>query len=54
MTDNPYFPQYVLPVKHAAAHTLCVFLRHNRRQDQRHDMITWMIEGLEQYGMLIQ
>nr|XP_048287143.1 serine/threonine-protein phosphatase 4 regulatory subunit 4 isoform X2 [Myodes glareolus] len=42
MTNN------VLPVQRAAARTLCVFLRYNRRQEQRHEVIQKLIEQLGQ------
>ncbi|KAH0521067.1 Serine/threonine-protein phosphatase 4 regulatory subunit 4 [Microtus ochrogaster] len=38
MTNN------VLPVQRAAARTLCVFLRYNRKQEQRHEVIQKLIE----------
>ncbi|KAF7251968.1 Serine/threonine-protein phosphatase 4 regulatory subunit 4 [Varanus komodoensis] len=38
MTNN------VLPVQKAAARTLCVYLRYNRKQEQRHEVIQKLIE----------
>ncbi|MEJ1283883.1 protein phosphatase 4 regulatory subunit 4 [Cricetulus griseus] len=38
MTNN------VLPVQRAAARTLCIFLRYNRKQEQRHEVIQKLIE----------
>ncbi|KAG8449086.1 hypothetical protein GDO86_015948 [Hymenochirus boettgeri] len=38
----------VLPVQKAAARTLCVFLRYNRKEEQRHDIIQKLIEQLGQ------
>ena len=41
-----HFPQqYVLPVKLAAARTLCLFIRHIRKADQRQELCTRIIEG---------
>lgn len=40
-----FFVQAVLPIKRAAAYTLIVFIRYNRRQEQRFDLVTWIIEG---------
>ena len=37
--------QCVLPVKHAAIRTLCLFIRHIRRQEQRQELCTKIIEG---------
>lgn len=37
--------QVVLPVRQAAAYSLCLFIRFNRRQDQRNELISWIIEG---------
>lgn len=37
--------QTVLPVKRAASHTLCVLIRNNRRQQQRKELISWIIKG---------
>ncbi|NXQ12045.1 PP4R4 phosphatase, partial [Peucedramus taeniatus] len=34
----------VLPVQKAAARTLCVYLRYNRKQEQRHEVIQKLIE----------
>ncbi|MBZ3880161.1 Serine/threonine-protein phosphatase 4 regulatory subunit 4 [Sciurus carolinensis] len=42
MTNN------VLPVQKAASRTLCVFLRYNRKQEQRHEVIQKLIEQLGQ------
>uniref|UniRef100_A0ABK0M5I2 Protein phosphatase 4, regulatory subunit 4 n=1 Tax=Rattus norvegicus TaxID=10116 RepID=A0ABK0M5I2_RAT len=42
MTNN------VLPVQRAAARTLCIFLRYNRKQEQRHEVIQKLIEQLGQ------
>ncbi|EMP32403.1 Serine/threonine-protein phosphatase 4 regulatory subunit 4 [Chelonia mydas] len=42
MTNN------VLPVQKAAARTLCVYLRYNRKQEQRHEVIQKLIEQLGQ------
>ncbi|XP_043839509.1 serine/threonine-protein phosphatase 4 regulatory subunit 4 isoform X3 [Dromiciops gliroides] len=42
MTNN------VLPVQKAASRTLCIFLRYNRKQDQRHEIIQKLIEQLGQ------
>ncbi|XP_060036948.1 serine/threonine-protein phosphatase 4 regulatory subunit 4 isoform X3 [Erinaceus europaeus] len=42
MTNN------VLPVQKAASRTLCIFLRYNRKQDQRHEVIQKLIEQLGQ------
>uniref|UniRef100_A0A8C3XPT9 Serine/threonine-protein phosphatase 4 regulatory subunit 4 n=1 Tax=Chelydra serpentina TaxID=8475 RepID=A0A8C3XPT9_CHESE len=42
MTNN------VLPVQKAAARTLCVYLRYNRKQQQRHEVIQKLIEQLGQ------
>ena len=36
--------QAVLPVKRAATYTLCVFIRYNRRQERRNELISWIIE----------
>uniref|UniRef100_A0A803XQC8 Serine/threonine-protein phosphatase 4 regulatory subunit 4 n=2 Tax=Meleagris gallopavo TaxID=9103 RepID=A0A803XQC8_MELGA len=38
----------VLPVQKAAARTLCVYLRYNRKQEQRHEVIQKLIEQLGQ------
>nr|XP_044630830.1 LOW QUALITY PROTEIN: serine/threonine-protein phosphatase 4 regulatory subunit 4 [Equus asinus] len=38
MTNN------VLPVQKAASRTLCIFLRYNRKQEQRHEVIQKLIE----------
>ncbi|XP_030070820.1 serine/threonine-protein phosphatase 4 regulatory subunit 4 isoform X2 [Microcaecilia unicolor] len=38
----------VLPVQKAAARTLCIFLRYNRKQEQRYEIIQKMIEQLGQ------
>ncbi|XP_021564319.1 serine/threonine-protein phosphatase 4 regulatory subunit 4 isoform X5 [Carlito syrichta] len=38
----------VLPVQKAASRTLCVFLRYNRKQEQRHEVIQKLIEQLGQ------
>uniref|UniRef100_A0A8D0DR30 Serine/threonine-protein phosphatase 4 regulatory subunit 4 n=1 Tax=Salvator merianae TaxID=96440 RepID=A0A8D0DR30_SALMN len=38
----------VLPVQKAAARTLCVYLRYNRKQDQRHEVIQKLIHQLGQ------
>ncbi|KAE8586323.1 hypothetical protein XENTR_v10021628 [Xenopus tropicalis] len=38
----------VLPVQKAAARTLCIFLRYNRKQEQRHEIIQKLIEQLGQ------
>ncbi|XP_069064340.1 serine/threonine-protein phosphatase 4 regulatory subunit 4 isoform X2 [Pleurodeles waltl] len=38
----------VLPVQKAAARTLCIFLRFNRKQEQRHEIIQKIIEQLGQ------
>ncbi|KAI4535217.1 hypothetical protein MG293_014443 [Ovis ammon polii] len=42
MTNN------VLPVQKAASRTLCIFLRYNRKQEQRHEVIQKLIEQLGQ------
>ncbi|KAM6201277.1 LOW QUALITY PROTEIN: serine/threonine-protein phosphatase 4 regulatory subunit 4 [Rhynchocyon petersi] len=42
MTNN------VLPVQKAASRTLCIFLRYNRKQEQRHEVIKKLIEQLGQ------
>ncbi|XP_074145806.1 serine/threonine-protein phosphatase 4 regulatory subunit 4 isoform X1 [Sminthopsis crassicaudata] len=42
MTNN------VLPVQKAASRTLCIFLRYNRKQEQRHEIIQKLIEQLGQ------
>nr|XP_045010822.1 serine/threonine-protein phosphatase 4 regulatory subunit 4 isoform X2 [Jaculus jaculus] len=42
MTNN------VLPVQRAASRTLCIFLRYNRKQEQRHEVIQKLIEQLGQ------
>nr|XP_014352688.1 PREDICTED: serine/threonine-protein phosphatase 4 regulatory subunit 4 isoform X2 [Latimeria chalumnae] len=36
----------VLPVQRAAAKTLCIFLRHNRKQEQRQEIINKLIDQL--------
>ncbi|XP_073098014.1 serine/threonine-protein phosphatase 4 regulatory subunit 4 isoform X3 [Manis javanica] len=38
----------VLPVQKAASRTLCIFLRYNRKQEQRHEVIQKLIEQLGQ------
>ncbi|XP_027585201.2 serine/threonine-protein phosphatase 4 regulatory subunit 4 isoform X1 [Pipra filicauda] len=38
----------VLPVQKAAARTLCIYLRYNRKQEQRHEVIQKLIEQLGQ------
>ncbi|XP_016067976.1 PREDICTED: serine/threonine-protein phosphatase 4 regulatory subunit 4 [Miniopterus natalensis] len=38
----------VLPVQKAASRTLCIFLRYNRKQEQRHEIIQKLIEQLGQ------
>ncbi|XP_006879158.1 PREDICTED: serine/threonine-protein phosphatase 4 regulatory subunit 4 isoform X1 [Elephantulus edwardii] len=38
----------VLPVQKAASRTLCIFLRFNRKQEQRHEVIQKLIEQLGQ------
>ncbi|XP_073466181.1 serine/threonine-protein phosphatase 4 regulatory subunit 4 [Aquarana catesbeiana] len=38
----------VLPVQKAASRTLCIFLRYNRKQEQRHEIIQKMVEQLGQ------
>lgn len=40
----PYFFKNVLPVQKAASRTLCIFLRYNRKQEQRHEVIQKLIE----------
>ncbi|XP_004837113.1 serine/threonine-protein phosphatase 4 regulatory subunit 4 isoform X2 [Heterocephalus glaber] len=42
MTNN------VLPVQKAASRTLCIFLRYNRKQEQKHEVIQKLIEQLGQ------
>ncbi|XP_016001007.2 serine/threonine-protein phosphatase 4 regulatory subunit 4 isoform X2 [Rousettus aegyptiacus] len=42
MTNN------VLPVQKAASRTLCIFLRYNRKQEQRYEVIQKLIEQLGQ------
>ncbi|XP_015683129.1 serine/threonine-protein phosphatase 4 regulatory subunit 4, partial [Protobothrops mucrosquamatus] len=42
MTNN------VLPVQRAAARTLCIYLRYNRKQEQRYEVIQKLIEQLGQ------
>ncbi|XP_044520966.1 serine/threonine-protein phosphatase 4 regulatory subunit 4 [Gracilinanus agilis] len=42
MTNN------VLPVQKAASRTLCIFLRYNRKQEQRHEIIQKLVEQLGQ------
>lgn len=39
------FLQRVLPVKLAAARTLCVFIRYNRRYEQRQELCCRLIQG---------
>lgn len=38
----------VLPVQKAASRTLCIFLRYNRKQEQRHEIIQKLVEQLGQ------
>ncbi|KAM7368459.1 hypothetical protein PAMP_014673 [Pampus punctatissimus] len=40
--------QKVLPVQREAARTLCMFLRYNRKQEQRQDMMERLIQDLAQ------
>lgn len=37
--------QKVLPVQKEAARTFCVFLRYNRKQEQRQEMMERLIQG---------
>ncbi len=39
------FLQKVLPVQKEAARTFCMFLRYNRKQEQRQEMMERLIKG---------
>ena len=39
------FSQRVLPVQQAAARTLCVFMRYNRKLEQRQEICSKLIQG---------
>lgn len=41
--------QHVLPVTHAAAYTLCIFIKNNTRSEQRDELCCRFIEGM--YGI---
>lgn len=41
----------VLPVQKAAARTLCVYLRYNRKQEQRHEVIQKLIERKPSFSL---
>ena len=47
---TPIFLQHVLPVTHAAAYTLCIFIKNNTRAEQRDELCCRFIEGM--YEML--
>jgi hypothetical protein len=38
--------QHVLPVTHAAAYTLCIFIKNNTRSEQRDELCCRFIEGM--------
>lgn len=40
-----FWLQKVLPVQKAAARTFCTFLRYNRKQEQRQEMMGRLIQG---------
>lgn len=44
----------VLPVQKAAARTLCVYLRYNRKQEQRHEVIQKLIERKIIFPLLLR
>ncbi|XP_043929531.1 serine/threonine-protein phosphatase 4 regulatory subunit 4 [Protopterus annectens] len=43
-----FMTNHALPVQRAAAHTLCIFLRYNRKQEERHEIINKLIRELGQ------
>ena len=52
LTCLVFFPvQRVLPVKLAAAHTLCVFIRYNRRFEQRQELCCRLIKGDKSFNL---
>lgn len=51
----PFIPfKNVLPVQKAAARTLCVYLRYNRKQEQRHEVIQKLIERKMIFPLLLR
>ena len=50
---TPIFLQHVLPVTHAAAYTLCIFIKNNTRAEQRDELCCRFIEGMYEMLFLI-